>query len=123
MEWWLGYIAIGAFAGFFAGMLGIGGGGVMVPLLAMLFDAQGLAREHIIHLAAGTSMATILFTSLSSVLAPPVGAAVSHRTPTRMFKRIFGVLLFVLATRMLVTLWWRSRGNGPAAAGRPVSAC
>ncbi|MCC6473798.1 MAG: sulfite exporter TauE/SafE family protein [Burkholderiales bacterium] len=69
MEWWLGYLAVGAFAGFFAGMLGIGGGGVMVPLLVMLFDGQGIAREHLIHLAVGTAMANILFTSVSSVRA------------------------------------------------------
>ena len=37
MEWWLGYVAIGATVGFFAGLLGIGGGAIMVPLLAMLF--------------------------------------------------------------------------------------
>ena len=43
MEWWLGYAAIGAAVGFFAGLLGIGGGAIMVPLLVMLFEAQGLA--------------------------------------------------------------------------------
>ncbi|MFH1044232.1 MAG: sulfite exporter TauE/SafE family protein [Pseudomonadota bacterium] len=69
MEWWLGYLAIGAFVGFFAGLLGIGGGAVIVPLLAMSFDAQGLPRGHLMHLAVGTSMCTILFTSLSSVRA------------------------------------------------------
>jgi uncharacterized membrane protein YfcA len=69
MEWWLGYLAIGVFVGFFGGMLGIGGGAIMVPLLVMLFDAQGFAREHWIHLAVGTGMSTILFTSLSSVRA------------------------------------------------------
>ena len=38
--------------GFFAGLLGIGGGAVMVPLLVFLFDAQGLPREHVLHRAA-----------------------------------------------------------------------
>jgi uncharacterized membrane protein YfcA len=69
MEWWLGYLAIGAFVGFFAGLLGIGGGAVIVPLLATLFEAQGFPREQLLHLAVGTSMATILLTSLSSVRA------------------------------------------------------
>jgi uncharacterized membrane protein YfcA len=69
MEWWLGYLAIGAFVGFFAGLLGIGGGAVLVPLLVMLFEAQGLPREHLIHLAVGSGMASILFTSVSSVRA------------------------------------------------------
>src|SRR3954463_731283 len=66
MEWWLGYLAIGAFVGFFAGLLGIGGGAVMVPLLVWLYDAQGIPHEHLLHLAVGTSMATILFTALAS---------------------------------------------------------
>ncbi len=64
-----GYLAVGAFVGFFAGMLGIGGGAIMIPLLVMLFERQGLPREHLLHLAVGTGMATILFTSASSVVA------------------------------------------------------
>ena len=69
MEWWLGYLAIGAFVGLFAGLLGIGGGAVMVPLLVMMFEAQGLPRELWVHMAVGTAMATILFTSVASVRA------------------------------------------------------
>jgi uncharacterized membrane protein YfcA len=38
--WWLAYIALGLFSGFFAGMLGIGGGLVMVPTLTLMFAAQ-----------------------------------------------------------------------------------
>lgn len=69
MEWWLGYLAIGVFVGFFGGMLGIGGGAIMVPLLVMMFEARGFPREHCIHFAVGTAMSTILFTSVSSVRA------------------------------------------------------
>ena len=69
MEWWLGYLAIGAAVGFFAGLLGIGGGAIMVPLLVMLFDAQGLPREHMLHIAVGTAMATVLFNSIASARA------------------------------------------------------
>jgi uncharacterized membrane protein YfcA len=50
-------------------MLGIGGGAILVPLLAEILDGRGIAREHVLHLAVGTSMATILFTSISSVRA------------------------------------------------------
>ena len=66
-QWIAGYLAIGAMVGFFAGMLGIGGGALMIPLLVWLFEAQGLPREHLLHLAVGTGMATILFTSVSSM--------------------------------------------------------
>jgi uncharacterized protein len=67
--WVAGYLGIGAAVGFFAGMLGIGGGALMIPLLVWLFEAQGLPREHLLHLAVGTGMATILFTSVSSMRA------------------------------------------------------
>ena len=67
--WIAGYLATGAGVGFFAGMLGIGGGALMIPLLVWLFEAQGLPREHLLHLAVGTGMATILFTSVSSMRA------------------------------------------------------
>lgn len=49
-------------------MLGIGGGLVMVPALTMMFAAQaGFPPAEMLHMALGTSMATILFTSLSSL--------------------------------------------------------
>jgi uncharacterized membrane protein YfcA len=65
--WIAGYLATGAGVGFFAGMLGIGGGALMIPLLVWLFEAQGLPREHLLQFAVGTGMATILFTSVSSM--------------------------------------------------------
>jgi uncharacterized membrane protein YfcA len=67
MEHSLYYIALGAFAGFFAGLLGVGGGVLLVPLLGMIFAAQGFPADHVLHLALGTSMATILFTAISSL--------------------------------------------------------
>jgi len=69
MTWLLGYLALGAVAGFFAGLLGVGGGAIMVPVLALMFAAQGMPAEHVMHLALGTSMAAIIFTSLSSLFA------------------------------------------------------
>lgn len=69
MTWMLSYLALGAFTGFFAGMLGIGGGLVMVPVLTLLFAAQQFAPGEQLHLALGTSMAAIVFTSLSSLRA------------------------------------------------------
>jgi uncharacterized membrane protein YfcA len=68
-EWWLAYLGIGVVVGFLAGLLGVGGGAIMVPLLVSVFVAQGLPQEHVLHVALGTSMATIFFTSLSSMRA------------------------------------------------------
>ncbi|MDP1633975.1 MAG: TSUP family transporter, partial [Gallionellaceae bacterium] len=56
MEWYLAYLILGAITGFLAGLFGVGGGLVLVPVLVMLFDAQHFAPEHIMHLALGTSL-------------------------------------------------------------------
>jgi uncharacterized membrane protein YfcA len=66
MEWALAYLLLGASAGFLAGLFGVGGGLVLVPVLLLLFDAQHFPTAHLMHLALGTSMATILFTALAS---------------------------------------------------------
>jgi len=62
-------LAVGALAGLSAGLLGIGGGIIIVPALAIVFEAQQLDIDVLMHLAIGTSLATIVITSLSSVRA------------------------------------------------------
>ncbi len=74
--WWLAYPALGAFVGFFAGLLGVGGGGIMVPALTTLFIAQGFAGDQVVHMALGTSMASIVLTSFSSLRAHHAHGAV-----------------------------------------------
>ena len=65
--WWLVYPVMGLFAGFFAGLLGIGGGMILVSLMVMAFNAQGFPADRVMHLALGTSLATIIFTAIKSV--------------------------------------------------------
>lgn len=65
--WFLLYLATGALVGLLAGLLGIGGGMTLVPILSALFAAQALAPEHTVHLALGTGMAQVMFTSAASV--------------------------------------------------------
>ena len=61
------YILCGATAGFLSGLIGIGGGLVVVPLLNMIFRLQNdIPQELIMHLAVGTSLSSILFTAISS---------------------------------------------------------
>ena len=66
VSFWLAYRAFGCAAGIIAGLLGVGGGIVVVPALYFLFTAQGLPPAHIMQLALGTSLATIVFTSVAS---------------------------------------------------------
>lgn len=63
------YLALGAVAGLLAGLLGIGGGLIIVPALVLLFAKTGISPDIGMRLAIGTSLATIIFTSLSSTWA------------------------------------------------------
>jgi uncharacterized membrane protein YfcA len=122
--WWLGYVCTGATVGLLSGLLGIGGGAVMVPMLVALFDAQGLPKAHILHLAVGTGLATILFTSASSVRAHAargavrwdialgmtpgilagglIGSAVAAQIPTKVFAIVFCAIVYAAATNILL---------------------
>ena len=142
MEWWLGYVAIGAAVGFFAGMLGIGGGAIMVPLLVILFDAQGLPKSHILHLAVGTGMATILFTSVASVRAHAsrgairwdiarnitpgilvgglVGSWIASFIPPLVFAALFTAVIYIAATNLLIDRKPKPSREAPGFAGMSV---
>jgi len=69
MSVWIAYLLTGVLAGVLAGMLGIGGGLVVVPALLLLFAQAGFAPEYLTQMAIGSSLATIVFTSLSAVWA------------------------------------------------------
>ncbi|WPC04944.1 sulfite exporter TauE/SafE family protein [Pseudomonas benzenivorans] len=62
------YMLLGAAAGVLAGLFGVGGGIIIVPVLVLSFTAQGVDPAVLTHLAVGTSLATIIFTSINSVL-------------------------------------------------------
>ncbi|HJV07585.1 MAG TPA: sulfite exporter TauE/SafE family protein [Chromobacteriaceae bacterium] len=62
-------LGFGALAGFLAGLLGVGGGLVIVPVVVGVLSAAHLGGNHVQHLAVGTSLAVMVFTSLSSVRA------------------------------------------------------
>ena len=98
MTWWLMYIGLGLFTGFFAGMLGVGGGLQLVPMLTMMFAVQaGFPSGELLHLALGTSMATIVFTSLASLRAHHQHGAVLWRVVAQITPGIlFGTLLGTL---------------------------
>jgi uncharacterized membrane protein YfcA len=73
----LAFLALGAAVGFAAGLLGVGGGLLLVPFFTFLFTLKRLPGELVVHMAIATSLATIMFTSISSVLAHHQRDAVS----------------------------------------------
>ncbi|MGW8394108.1 sulfite exporter TauE/SafE family protein [Pseudoduganella sp. HUAS MS19] len=81
MDWSLIGILLlmGAGGGYAAGLLGIGGGMVLVPFITMIFTAKGFPPGLVVHMAIATSLATIMFTSLSSVRAHHRHGAVQWR--------------------------------------------
>ncbi|MHB1214282.1 MAG: sulfite exporter TauE/SafE family protein [Thiobacillus sp.] len=116
------YGGLGLVVGFVAGLLGVGGGLIIVPVLIMLLHAQGLAAGMEPQVALGTSFAAILFTSLSSVrahhrhgaiewplvrrIAPGIvlgtlaGAILATRMPAAVLKLFFVVFLFYATVQM-----------------------
>lgn len=64
-------------AGFLAGLLGVGGGLIIVPSLIFLFNSQHFPQTHLLHLALGTSLASIMFISVSSLRAHHAHGAVN----------------------------------------------
>lgn len=117
------YLFVGAVAGVLAGLLGIGGGLVIVPMLVFALTRQGVSPEVIMHLALGTSLASIMFTSVSSFLAhhrrgavlwPVVrrivvgilvgtftGATVASRLSSQALKAIFVLFLYYMGYQLL----------------------
>jgi uncharacterized membrane protein YfcA len=132
-------LVLGALVGFAAGLLGIGGGMLMVPFMTLLFTAQAFPPQHIVHMAIATSLATIMFTSISSVrahhkrgavlwpvaakLAPGIlvgsllGAQVASALPTRWLALVFALFVGFSATQMLLDRKPKPTRQLPGAAG------
>lgn len=117
-------LLLGACTGFLAGLLGIGGGMLMVPFLVFVLSATGVSETHLVKMAVATSLATICFTSLSSVrahhqkgavlwpvvwvLAPGIlvgslaGANLAVALPAKALTVLFALFVTFSATQMLL---------------------
>jgi uncharacterized membrane protein YfcA len=135
----LGYLGIGALAGALAGLLGVGGGLIIVPLLIATFSRQSLPAGSLMHLALGTSLASIVFTSISSfrahhrrgavdwgivrritpgILAGTFGGSwIAARLSTRPLTWLFTVFLYAVAVQMFLDRKPRPTREVPGTAG------
>lgn len=133
------YLAVGCVVGFFAGLLGIGGGAVMVPILSMTFVSRGFSADHVVHMALATSMATIIPGAISSArahhqlgavnwdvvkrMSPGIvlgtfgGAVIAHFSSTGFLKTFFVIFICALATQMLFGLKPKAGRGLPGVAG------
>lgn len=118
------YLALGAFVGFLAGLLGVGGGFTIVPVLMATFQHQGFGAAHLLTLAIGTSSATIIFTAFSSarahhrrgavawnivwpmapglIIGSLVGPQIASALPMRVTAALVGSVTWLAGVRMLL---------------------
>ena len=116
------YFVIGIIAGIMAGMLGIGSGVIVVPALAFVFSRENFSPSIIMHVAAGTSLATIAVTTsrallghlkrkvlvwpiykrifLGVIIGTVAGAVLAHFLHSRTLSIIFGIVLVLLGLKM-----------------------
>jgi uncharacterized membrane protein YfcA len=117
------YLTLGAFVGFLAGLLGVGGGFTIVPVLMEAFAHEAFDTAQVLPLAIGTSSATIVFTAFSSarahhrrgavaweivwplapglVLGSLIGPQIASALPMRVMAAFVGSVTWFAALRML----------------------
>ena len=117
-------LSMGAVAGTLAGLLGIGGGIIIVPVLALVFQQQGVSIQVLMHVSIGTSLATIVVTSLSSIRAHQqhgainwlvfkritpgiivggfLGSVIADAIPGAELRVVFAIFMFMVATQMMI---------------------
>ena len=120
------YLGLGSVVGILAGLLGVGGGLIIVPMVVFTLTWQGVPSQFLMHLALGTSLASIIFTSVSSFWAhhkrgavhwevvrrivPGIlvgtflGSCLASRLSTNLLKGVFVIFLYYMAFQMLADL-------------------
>jgi uncharacterized membrane protein YfcA len=135
-------LATGLFAGFLGGLLGVGGGIVIVPVLEFALQFAGVPAEQRMHVAVATSLATIIPTSIASARAHQrrgaldlsiarswgpamligalVGSLLATRAPVWVLTTVFGGVALIVAIKMTLPLdhvrWRESVPRGPVGA-------
>ncbi len=125
------YLVVGGFAGLFSGLLGVGGGLIFVPALTYAFKSQGFPVDILIHIVIATSLASIVFTSISAILSHLkysrirwsyarrialglvpgawLGTRIALSLSAKYLEMFFGVFMFVMAFQMLLSYRFAER--------------
>ena len=133
------YLLLGACAGILAGLFGVGGGIIIVPVLVFSFTLQGFDPSILTHLAVGTSLATIIFTSVNAVrehqrrgavrwpifawmtlgilLGAGVGALTAEAISGPNLQKIIGIFALVVALQMTLDLRPKASRDVPGKLG------
>lgn len=133
------FLLVGAVAGVLAGLFGIGGGLIIVPVLVVTFAAQGVSESVLTHMAVATSLATIVLTSASSVrehhrhgaidwslvgvmtvgilAGTALGVTVIAGVPGHVLQSIIGVFALLVAAKMYFGIEPPGSGQRPGNAG------
>ncbi len=116
------FLAAGLTAGFAAGLLGSGGGTIVVPVLVLIFSLHGFSRALTMHMAIGTSLGIMIFTSISSVWAHNkqggilwpvfkkmlpglilgciIGVSIAGFLPGQVLHLVFAIFVFLVAIQL-----------------------
>ncbi len=122
MEYWL-YLATGLVTGLLSGLLGVGGGLVIVPVLSFIFVYLGFTAAIVMQMALGTSLAVIIVTSIASsrahhshqnvdwalvkniafgvVIGAFFGSLVAAKFDANLLKALFVIYVFIVALQIL----------------------
>ena len=133
------YLCCGAVVGILAGLLGVGGGTVIVPILVAIFPGQGVPPQYVQQMALGTSLASIMFTSVSSArshhlrgaviwkivreITPGIllgtffGGIIAAHLPVLFLKIFFVCFLFLISAQMISNYRPKASRNMPGMFG------
>jgi len=118
-------LVVGIIVGILAGLLGVGGGTIIVPILTWILSVhQDITQAHLMHIAIGTSLATIVITAISSIVAHQqhkairwdivkqlttgiiigalLGAIIADRVSTDSLRIIFGIFIIFVSIQMSI---------------------